>query len=145
MWSSQDFFLNPGSRLSAHSSPICPRNGAHLYHADCGCRVLIATEHTKQLAQMHPLWEPRLCPATERGFQLSHSEREEGCLYPGRFPFNTLGWDSGPTDLGSIHLRLSLRDTGWALDAYRPYVHLQIKTVTGWGQVQGGLALFMEL
>lgn len=74
MWSSQEFFLNPGSRLSAHSSPICPRNGAHLYHADCGCRVLIATEHTRQMAQMRPFREPRLSPAIERDFQLSHCE-----------------------------------------------------------------------
>ena len=76
MWSSQDFFLNPGSRLSAHSSPICPRNGAHLYHTDCGCRVLIATEHKKQWHRCIPLWELRLRPAIERGFQLSYWEKK---------------------------------------------------------------------
>lgn len=46
--------------------------------------------------------------------------RVEGCLCLGCFPFDPLGWDSGPADLGTFHLRLGLRDTERALEAYRP-------------------------
>lgn len=129
MWSSQEFFLNPGSRLSAHSSPICPRNGAHLSHTDYGCGVLIGTENKANGTDASPL---------RAEVESSHREglstqllRVEGCLCTVSFLFHPLGRDSGTADLGGTRLRLSLRYTWWAWDANRPWLHLQIKAVMG--------------